>query len=688
MLPIDEGKENEIKAEGVPPAIPGAFDPSAPLDERFFPRDTSTSSSSAHQIHYPPIHLPTGIPRTFETGAQNVAGHVVHKIEALKPRRRLASREVAVLALEGSGSLRPGFLGKERAFFEQQWNEWFGNENWSMEHLFGPLRLPQKAALALYENSYVDFFKKHPQIATFITKNYRDVYDNSTTNVESGTDYEHQEVRHSHGVHLQDIAIRRALKTCGLSFNQDAAELLQVRGGDSNGWYLSPGVIPFTHDIAYDPVSSWCNKGSIEEFYQSTRFCFVKGFGEHSSHSLWQTHVDNPSVVEDRIAARFLLRMLPSMEAQQVSLPEMQVLPWSFDSQSLPLSAEGVPAHRPFSADEQYSIIKKTVSMLSFLSNKEEWTGTTTRKDYPDSLPQLPSIAPFARTHKSVKQFREITRKLTSGLEITEEELERFPEFQHLSGWTKHLHHVADRIKKHDGGVVFLARDALVLLEYMKYRDAIAGRNGDYSVAYLPGTTVTNSGTSSRRQSLPMEELVTEVTNMYEHVRSLSLREHEPNGLQTLFSQRIYAYLDHACSEDSLTICRGIYKQATQNLKVWPQSLLIIDSDGTGKTAFFVKTVIEYFAEQDGYKPDVQVFLGRKRCNALGLEAVSDTLGAEADISFRDLHFPFRFHDVEGDKPLFKTVGSVRRHVSLLLRSMKLYNTAIKDFRQENPLHS
>lgn len=686
MAEIDDGRNknpsrgNTPREGGEHSATPFEIDPS------IFQQDLSTSSYAFNQIQYPPTHLPAGIPSTFQQTAAKLSSHVVHKIESLKPRRRLAAREVTVLALEGAGSLRPGFLGAERAYFEKQWNDWFGPENWSMEHLFGTLRMPQKAALALYENAYVAFFKKNPDIVNFITQNYRDVYDNSVTNVHSGLDYNRQEVRETRGIHLQDIAIRRALRKIGLEFNPEATELLQVRGARSNGWYLSPGVIPFNHDVTYSPISSWCDKGSVEEFYQSTRFCFVKGFGEHSSHSLWQLHDKNPSIVEDRIAARFLLRMLPTLEAKEVSLDDIRSLPWKLDSQSLPIDTGGIPAHRPFSPEEQYSILRKTVSIVSFLSDKEDWTGTPARSDYSEEPSQFQALAPLARTHRNVKKFREVARKLSFGLEVSEKELEAFPEFQHLSGWTKHLSQVAERIKQHEGGVVFLARDALVLLEYMQYRDMIAGRSGDYSVAYMPGTTAKNSGTSRRRPEEALEQLVTDIADIYENVRGSASTEQDPTMRQQLFSQQLHAYLQHKCSQESLEICEGIYRQATENLKSWPQPLLIIDSDGTGKTTLFVKSVIEYFGEKNGLQPEVDVFLGRKRESTFGIEAVSDSLGAQADISFRDLHFPFRFISLEG-QPMFASVGSATRYVNLLWRSMKLYNAAIRDFRRDNPLH-
>lgn len=686
MAGIDDGRKNPPSGGNTPPR--GGELPATPfdIDPSIFQQDLSTSAYAHNQIQYPPTHLPPGIPSTFQPTAEKLSSHVIHKIESLKPRRRLANREVTVLALEGAGSLRPGFLGAERAYFEKQWNDWFGPENWSMEHMFGTLRMPQQAALALYENAYVAFFKKNPDISAFITQNYRDVYDNSITNVQSGLDYNRQEVRDTRGIHLQDIAIRRALKKLELNFNPEAEALLQVRGARSNGWYLSPGVIPFNHDVTYSPISSWCDKGSIEEFYQSTRFCFVKGFGEHSSHSLWQLHDNNPSVVEDRIAARFLLRMLPSLEAKKVSLNDIQSLPWKLDSQSLPIDKGDIPAHRPFSPEEQYSILKKTVSILSFLSDKEDWTGTNARRDYSGEPSQFQALAPLARTHRNVKKFREVARKLSFGLEVSEKELEAFPEFQHLSGWTKHLHRVAERIKQHEGGVVFLARDALVLLEYMQYRDMIAGRSGDYSVAYMPGTTAKNSGTSRRRPEKALEQLVTDIASIHERVRTSASTEQDPKMREKLFSQQIHAYLQHKCSPESLEICEGIYRQATEDLKSWPQPLLIVDSDGTGKTTLFVKAVIEYFGGKEGLQPEVDVFLGRKRESTFGIESVSDSLGAEGDISFRDLHFPFRFVSLDGD-PMFATVGSAPRYVNLMWRSMKLYNAAIRDFRRDNPLH-
>jgi hypothetical protein len=104
----------------------------------------------------------------------------------------------------------------------------------------------------------------------------KDIYDTAPSNVESGLDYHKQEDARSH---LQDIAIRRALKNMGLSFQGE--KLMQVRDVGSDFPELSPGKVPFvlpkSSILKMRPyIAEWVEKGSVEDFWQNNKFVFAR----------------------------------------------------------------------------------------------------------------------------------------------------------------------------------------------------------------------------------------------------------------------------------------------------------------------------------------------------------------------------------------------------------------------------
>lgn len=166
--------------------------------------------------------------------------------------------------------------GGKRAEGVARLDERYGGGNWTIGYILDGRVLSRDDALKLYEQSYENFLRANPAITERLIREAKDIYDTAPSNVQSGLDYHKQEDTRSH---LQDIAIRRALKNMGLSFQGE--KLMQVRDVGSDFPELSPGKVPFVSPkssiIKLRPyVADWVEKGSVEDFWQNNKFVFVR----------------------------------------------------------------------------------------------------------------------------------------------------------------------------------------------------------------------------------------------------------------------------------------------------------------------------------------------------------------------------------------------------------------------------
>jgi hypothetical protein len=101
--------------------------------------------------------------------------------------------------------------------------------------------------------------------------------------------------------------------------------------------------------------------------------------------------------------------------------------------------------------------------------------------------------------------------------------------------------------------------------------------------------------------------------------------------------------------------------------------LVLVDTDGTGKTLLFFKALIEHSARRTGVTVDVDVLMGAQRPNNLGIP----NLGSKF---VPDIHWPFMFdrHELE---PIFTFEQSPTKLLSLLFESLARYNRAVDDSR-------
>ncbi|KAF0984930.1 hypothetical protein FDP41_000829 [Naegleria fowleri] len=136
--------------------------------------------------------------------------------------------------------------------------------------------ISRSSAFSLYEDGYYEFLKNHPQLLDYICDTCCDIYDTEPSNIESGYDYEQQDSKEK-GTHLQDVAVRRALKRLGREFK--GTQLLQLRGYKSPLYFLNPCVIPF-HEreniIQPEIIEEFMFKQSVESFWQSNKVILTK----------------------------------------------------------------------------------------------------------------------------------------------------------------------------------------------------------------------------------------------------------------------------------------------------------------------------------------------------------------------------------------------------------------------------
>lgn len=177
---------------------------------------------------------------------------------------------------------RPGYFGKRRDAIHLRYDTQYGAGNWRLVWILPSLRDAPSIALnfeqackTVYEESYIQYLKDRPGDIDFICE-FVDCIDNSPTNVHSGLDYTLQETT---ATHIQDIAVRNALKHFGRGFTGKRTELLVIRSADSNGYRFGPGSVPVfipAGIIQPSKCPQWANPGSVEDWWQSNKFLQVR----------------------------------------------------------------------------------------------------------------------------------------------------------------------------------------------------------------------------------------------------------------------------------------------------------------------------------------------------------------------------------------------------------------------------
>lgn len=173
---------------------------------------------------------------------------------------------------------RPGYFGRRRDQIIGSLNRNYGEGNWTLRWVSPPWPdglgfLP--ACIAYYEHAYMDWFFSHPEELDYICS-FGECIDNAMTNIQSGLDYSKQE---AFSTHIQDIAVRNVLDTFLRKFEGPSDKILVIRSADSEGFKYGPGNIPFYKPEWIEQPSlcpTWANPGSVEDFWQSNKYVFVK----------------------------------------------------------------------------------------------------------------------------------------------------------------------------------------------------------------------------------------------------------------------------------------------------------------------------------------------------------------------------------------------------------------------------
>jgi hypothetical protein len=166
---------------------------------------------------------------------------------------------------------RPGYFGAHREAILKEYDRVHGVGCWRLVWRVNNQSFSREQMQMLYEDSYFEFLRTHPQVLEQLLSEASDVYDDSLSNVASGFDYSLQETERTH---VQDIAIRRAVSRLGRVFSGSAP--LRIRDADGDhplSLTLSPGRIPFhlPHLLIKPELQGWWLPTSVESFYQSNK---------------------------------------------------------------------------------------------------------------------------------------------------------------------------------------------------------------------------------------------------------------------------------------------------------------------------------------------------------------------------------------------------------------------------------
>ena len=162
---------------------------------------------------------------------------------------------------------RGRYAGYQRKKRHDELHRKYGN--YVIGHRWGEEIVQRSEALQFYEDAYFAFLERQPELVEWLVSTAADVYDTSAGNIRSGTDYFAQGAGPTH---LQDVAVRRCLLRLGVWFHGE--RLVQIRGLQSEGYVLNPGIVPFHRpERICQPEwrADWCLPGSVESFWQSNK---------------------------------------------------------------------------------------------------------------------------------------------------------------------------------------------------------------------------------------------------------------------------------------------------------------------------------------------------------------------------------------------------------------------------------
>ncbi|HOX56648.1 MAG TPA: adenylyltransferase/cytidyltransferase family protein [Candidatus Paceibacterota bacterium] len=168
---------------------------------------------------------------------------------------------------------RPGYIGQRRQSTAAELDRRYGVGRWRIAYDWQAEIITREQALEHYTRAYEIWLQNNSDLLDWLVRTASDIYDISPEDVQSNTDYN---IQTGSAVHLQDIAVRIAVSRLGRKFEGD--RLVQIRGRQSEGSALSPGVVPFHQPelITQPELKGWWQPGTVESFWQSNKVLQVR----------------------------------------------------------------------------------------------------------------------------------------------------------------------------------------------------------------------------------------------------------------------------------------------------------------------------------------------------------------------------------------------------------------------------
>lgn len=177
---------------------------------------------------------------------------------------------------------RPGYFGKSREEQEKEWNQKYGKSGWRIawETPEGEI-LTFDDIILEYILGYVEYFRQHPDEATYLTGNFSFGYDKELITREQAFDPYALYQKPGKANQFHHVAMNIALENI-LHLPFQGKEPIKIRAGKPGtpvetwpaGWRWQPGLIPCVHPeliAEVDFPNRWWEKGSIEDLYQSDK---------------------------------------------------------------------------------------------------------------------------------------------------------------------------------------------------------------------------------------------------------------------------------------------------------------------------------------------------------------------------------------------------------------------------------
>jgi hypothetical protein len=173
---------------------------------------------------------------------------------------------------------RPGYFGRRRTQIASQLDRDY--PGWQECWQIGELILNFSEAVLLYDDAYFEHLTLNPHLVEWVTS-FGECYDSERDNIATGTTHDPK----ASPRHIQDVSVRRALVRMGTYFKHycgtdhtlyDEAQLLHIRGEDTNGFALMPGNINFHKprlilEESIGNMPGWIKPGTVESFWQANK---------------------------------------------------------------------------------------------------------------------------------------------------------------------------------------------------------------------------------------------------------------------------------------------------------------------------------------------------------------------------------------------------------------------------------